>query len=78
MRPLTLGSPSDLPGVVRALREIENASFDSIETVADAYTISGTFTETRTLNVTTPSTANLAAVLATIITDLKKRGAKRT
>ena len=42
------------------------------------YSITGTFTETRDLNVTSPTLANIAAVLATIITDCKRGGQHRT
>lgn len=59
--------------VQQAFREIETASYEEIAEVADAFTISGTFTETRTLNVSAPTTANIVAVLATFINDFKKR-----
>ena len=51
---------------------------EDIETVADGFTVSGSFTDTRTLDVTTPTTANIAAVLATFPSDLKSRGQTRT
>lgn len=60
-----------------ALHEIERASYEDIAEVADGYTITGTFTETRNLNVATPTAANIAAVLGTLITDIKRRGQKR-
>lgn len=60
-----------------ALREIERASYEEMAEVADAFTVNGSFTETRELNVTSPSAANIAAVLATFLDDLKKRGAVR-
>lgn len=62
---------------MEALREIERASYEEIAEVADAFTISGTLTETRTLDVDSPSSANLAAVLGTLIADLKRRGTKK-
>lgn len=79
MRPLALGTV--IPGremefIMAALREIENASYEDIAEVSDAFDANSTFTETRTINVTAPSVANLAAVLATFISDMKKRGAK--
>lgn len=63
--------------VRQCLREIENASNEDISEVADGFTIGGSFIETRTLDLDTPSEANIAAVLATFISDMKKRGAKR-
>ncbi|HWW46325.1 MAG TPA: hypothetical protein VNZ94_00600 [Xanthobacteraceae bacterium] len=80
MRPLHLGS--ELPGqfdkwVRDSLREIENASYEDISEVADSFTISGDLPETRALNLASPSIDNIAAVLATFISDMKKRGAKR-
>ncbi len=78
MRPLNFFSLNNLADVIRALRDIETASREDIETVADGFSVSGSFTETRSLNVTAPSTANIAAVLATFLTDLKSRGQTRT
>lgn len=78
MRPLNFFSLNNLADVIRALRQIETASREDIETVADAFTVSGSFTDTRELNVSAPSTANIAAVLATFLSDLKARGSTRT
>lgn len=80
MRPVNFGQP--LQGAfeqwaMEAFREIERASYEDIAEVADDYVITGTLTETRDLNVTTPTVANLAAVLGTLLRDLKKRGATR-
>lgn len=83
MTPVSLGYPlTDSPEafmewVKTAMRTIEEASYEDIAEVADGYTITGTLTETRDINVTTPTAANVAAVLATLITDLKRRGQKR-
>lgn len=46
--------------------------------IGGAFTINGIFTPTRTLNVTSPTLANVAAVLATLLSDLKAGGASRT
>lgn len=84
MRALAIGGPPVMTGpafdewVMRALKEIEGASIEDTSATADGFTITGTFTATRNLNVTTPTTANIAAVLATFLSDLKKRGANRT
>mgnify|MGYP001316376375 CR=1 FL=1 len=80
MRSVSLGVPlagQELQWVMDALCEIERASYEEIAEVADAFTISGTLTETRILDVDSPSAANLAAVLGTLIADLKRRGTKR-
>jgi hypothetical protein len=83
MTPVVLGQPlSNTPEafmewVRLCLIEIERASYEDIAEVADGYTITGTLTETRDLDVSTPSTANIAAVLGTLITDIKRRGQKR-
>ena len=78
MRPISLGQLSSTADIQRALRDIERASRDGVENVADSFSITGTLTEARSLDVDSPSLANIAAVLGTLITDLKKRGAKRT
>lgn len=82
MRRLTLGQPISSADFARwateALREIERASYEEAVEVADAFTITGTLTETRDLDVSTPTAQNIADVLATFINDLKKRGTNRT
>lgn len=81
MRAVTLNSIGTVrdQAVVAALREIQNASqeYDLVSIFAP-YSITGSFTETRNLNVTSPTTANLAAVLATIIVDFQRGGQFRT
>lgn len=49
---------------------------DTID-IANAFTIKGTFTATRTLNVTAPTLANVAAVLATLLQDMQRGGTNR-
>jgi hypothetical protein len=82
MRPVSLGQPlgnDDFEKwALESLREIERASYEDIAEVADAYSITGTLTETRDLNVTAPTAANLAAVLGTLLTDLKRRGTNKS
>lgn len=80
MKRLTLGHPAsenDTGWAIRALREIELASFEDIEATFDEYTVEGTITETRTFNAATASATDLRNVLATIISDIQKRGSKR-
>ena len=62
-----------------SLKEIELASAEfNLVDIANAFTVTGTFTETRVLNVTSPTLANIAAVLATFIADCKRGGQHRT
>lgn len=81
MRPLSLGQPLNdddfAKWALAAFREIEIASYEDIAEVADAYTVTGTLIETRAIDVDTPTAANIAAVLGTLITDLKKRGVNK-
>ncbi len=72
-----------MPGVPLNIQNIFNEIFrasqdGAVEDLGSAYTITGTFTATRNLNVTTPTTANIAAVLATLISDLQRGGTSRT
>jgi hypothetical protein len=81
MRPLALGAPipgRELEWIQQALREVEDASYEDIAEVADAFSANAAFTETREVNVSAPTAANLAAVLATLLSDLKKRGSKNS
>lgn len=77
MRPLWFGDLQTQDDIVRALRQIEEASNDDINTVADGYTLTGTLTDSRTIHVTTGTLAELLQFVGTLISDLKKRGAKR-
>jgi hypothetical protein len=44
------------------------------EEIADAFTIVGTFTPTRTLNMSTATLADLRNVVATFLNDMQQRG----
>lgn len=77
----------NLPGVglikdqaVRdAIREIELASAEvDLLDIANAFTITGTYTETRTLNVGVSTLAQTQAFIATLINDFKRGGQHRT
>lgn len=72
-------SISKLSDVQVAFNEVYRASQenDTID-IAAAFTISGTYTTTRTLNVSAPTVANIAAVLATLIDDLRRGGSSKT
>ena len=64
--------------IMQSLRTIELASQqEEVARIADSYTTTGTITVTRDINVTSPSTANVVAVLATLLDDIRKRGVRR-
>lgn len=83
MRAISLGAPPQDPAafrdwVIRAFRQIEIASNDiAAEKVADAFTVSN-LTETRALDVSAATASDVAEVLGTLLSDLKRRGSKRT
>lgn len=81
MRVLVFGDP--LPQdferwATEALREIERASVEDIEAVLGEFSITGTLTEVRTFDAGTADVTVLRNVLATMISDIKKRGQKRS
>lgn len=85
MRAIVLGPQPDtnntratLDWLVRAVREIENASGEDPIAVANSYSADTPATVTRIVNVTSPTVANLAAVLSTFIADLRRRGVNKT
>ena len=74
----TVGQVKD-PAAQSAIKALVQASAENdLLDVANAFTIQGTFTEIRTLNVTSPTLSNLAAVLATFIADCQRGGQNRT
>jgi hypothetical protein len=85
MRPVSLppSPPGSDPAVQFAwikacLQAIERASQEEPAQIFDSYASDTTPTTTRQVLVTTPTTQNLAAVLATLIADFRARGVKRT
>jgi len=70
------GVPTLIQGV---FNQIFRASQEAdVVDIGQAFTITGSFTPTRNLNVTSPTTANIAAVLATLISDLQHGGSTKT
>lgn len=72
-----------MPGVPQSIQNIFTLIFKAsrdadLVDIAQGYTFTGTFTETRNLNVTSPTAANIAAVLATFILDCQRGGPTRT
>ena len=80
MKRLSLGSPlgaDDTQWAFNALKQIEQASYEDIEGTFDDFTITGTFTETRTLNASTATLSDVVAFIATMVSDIQKRGQNR-
>ncbi|HXW25604.1 MAG TPA: hypothetical protein VEK73_12745 [Xanthobacteraceae bacterium] len=84
MKPITLppAPPSDpaaqFAWIKGCLQQIERASQEEPAQIFDSYSSDTTPTPTRQLLVTAPTTQNLAAVVATLIADVRARGVKRT
>ncbi len=74
----TIGKVTE-PAVREALREIQLASAEwNLADIAAAFTITGVYTELRTLNVGTSTLAQTQAFIATLIEDLKRGGESRS
>jgi hypothetical protein len=62
-----------------AIKEIELASAENdLLDIANGFIITGSYTETRTLNVGTSTLAETQAFIATFIADCKRGGQHRT
>ena len=70
------GIPANLQAMFNQI--VEASQSGDITDIGGAFTVTGTYTPTRTLNVTSPTLANIAAVLATLLADLNAGGANRT
>lgn len=80
MRKLALGAPQsdkDLAWAFNAIHQIELATYEDVEATMNDLTITGTFTPTRTLNAATATHADLLAFVATMVSDIQKRGQNR-
>ena len=85
MKPVTLppapaGADADarFAWLKACLATIERASREEPARIFDSYSADMTLTATREVLVSSPTTQNLAAVLATLIADWRARGTKRT
>ena len=80
MRPISLGAETCKdPIAERKLQEIERASREAdVAEIANGYTITGSYTATRTLNVGVSTLAQTQAFLATLIADLQRGGENRS
>jgi hypothetical protein len=76
--PFNAGTEQKIDWIVRALQEVELASNEDPIAVADSYGTDTSFTITRQLNVTAPTASNIAAVLASFLADLRKRGVNKS
>lgn len=72
-----------MPGVPAETQAIFNEIFrasqdgDMVD-IGNGFTFTGTYVETRTLNLAAPTAANIAAVLATLIRDMQRGGATKS
>ena len=67
------------PAVAEALTEIERASNEfNLLDIAQGFTITGTYTETREMEVGVSTLAETQAFIATFINDCKRGGAFRS
>jgi hypothetical protein len=80
VRKIYLGAFPGIPPELQSLfNEISQASQDAdLVDIGQAFSFTGTPTETTVLNVSAPTAANTAAVLATLILYLQRGGASRT
>lgn len=77
MPPANIKVSPELQWVLQSLKEVELASFENDPAViASGFEISN-YTETRTLDVATATTTDIANVLATLLLDLRRGGAKK-
>lgn len=74
----TIGRVQD-PAARDAFREIELASAEwNTVDIATSFEITGSYTETRTLNVGVSTLAETQAFIATLVNDLKRGGESRS
>jgi len=70
--------PGISPEVQAIFNEIFRASQEAdLIDIANGFTITNAFTERRSFNTSTVTTAQLAEVLATLISDMKRGGATK-
>lgn len=75
MRPVTINPRN----VEASLTEIERASHENdVVELAQAFTITGAYTPTRVLDVTTATLPDLIAFVATWVADRQRGGQNRT
>lgn len=83
MKVLAFGMPQagqEIPWIINALRQIERASNEDSERIFDDFTITNLapINEVRTLDAVAATLPQLVAFVATMVSDLKKRGQNRS
>jgi hypothetical protein len=81
MKNLNFGAPppNDFAAWVEdCFREIERASLEDVESIVSEFRVTGTVTTLRTINAETATVDDLRNFVATLITDIKRRGQKRS
>lgn len=83
MKKLSFGAPAATPDgfrqwVIQFAKRIELASNEDIQAMLQAYSVTGDFTPTRSIDVATAAFPDLLAFIATLITDVKRGGPNRT
>lgn len=63
--------------VAACFEEIQTASVEEISSIAQDFTITG-YTETRTLDASTATAADVANFVCTLVLDLQRHGQHRT
>lgn len=74
--PFSMNTEAKLDWCVRTLQEICAASQRDAGAISDSFKVTNlpTANEVRTLDVTAATTADLAKVLGTLLTDMRRRG----
>lgn len=77
---LQLGNLGDVnPNVRAAFLEIERASHDdNLMDIVQPFEVTGSFTETRTLDVATSTLTETKEFIATLLADIRRGGQHRT
>jgi len=85
MRPISLPPAPPSPDaetrwqwIAACFQEIERASQEDVAQILDSYSANATPSATRNVDVVSPTAANLAALLATLVADFQARGVNRT
>lgn len=83
MKQLSFGSPGAgqqafQQWAQQAFQTIEQATSEDVEATLSEFSYTGTLTEARTFNAGTATVTEIRNVLATMISDIKKRGQKRS
>lgn len=85
MRPVNIGrlgignTKDRLADIERAIRAIEAASYEhNVLDIGAAFELTGTITESHTIDAGTGTAAEVRNILVTLLSDMKRGGATRT